>query len=209
MELGREPYQTELDELVDKEIAAVLLKNEERKKKKGNDGATAVHNVVNNDVDERLLFLEDAVEKFDRKMDVWGSMLSKLYKAQFGKTASAVEMEGKKHTPLSQNVESAGISEGSEKSENEEGSLQLSHDDDSSDGRTSDKDDDKFAGNSLEVPPASGKLKEKCVQENQGEANVRSIPTARENAGIGSRPSERGKASVSSSDNIPKVSSLS
>jgi hypothetical protein len=34
MDLGQEPYQTELDELVEKEIATVVMKIEERKKKK-------------------------------------------------------------------------------------------------------------------------------------------------------------------------------
>jgi hypothetical protein len=38
MDLGWEPYQTELDELVEKEIAAVMLKNEERKNRKGKEG---------------------------------------------------------------------------------------------------------------------------------------------------------------------------
>ena len=219
MELRREPYQTELDELVDMEIAAVLKKNEERKKRKGLDGPAGVNNVVNDDVDERLLFLEDAVEKIDVKMDSWGNMLSKLYEKQFGKTPTLVEKKRKKQTPVSQKMESGGDSDSSEKSENEEGSQhekseneegseQSSHDDDSSDGGTLDDDEDKSAGKKLEVPPVSGKLKEKVEQENQGEADVQGIRTAGENAMTGAGPSDRGRASVSSSDKIPKVSSL-
>lgn len=41
MELGRKPYQTELDEVVDKETAAVISKNEEKKRKQGKEGTTS------------------------------------------------------------------------------------------------------------------------------------------------------------------------
>jgi hypothetical protein len=90
MELKRESYETELDKLVEKEIAAVVLKNEERKKRKGKEGELTVPSAVNNDVEDRLLLLEDAVEKWDDRMDVWGSILSKLYDAQFGKSSTGV-----------------------------------------------------------------------------------------------------------------------
>ena len=96
LELGREPYQTELDEAVDKEIAAVVLKNEQRKKRKGTDGVVASQNAVKNEEHDRILVLEDTVEKLDDRMQVWGSVLTKLYEAQFGKSSSAVQKRPKK-----------------------------------------------------------------------------------------------------------------
>ena len=66
---------------MEKEIAAIVLKNEERKKRKDNDGVVASQNAIKNEVDDRILLLEDNVEKLDDRLQVWGSMLTKLYKA--------------------------------------------------------------------------------------------------------------------------------
>ena len=134
MELGREPYQTELDEAIEKEIIAVLLKNEERKKRKRNDGVVVhVHSAVNKEVEDQIMLMEDTVEKWEERMDVWRSMLSKMYEAQFGKKPSRLHEERKKKNSLSQKVESS-VSDESEKTGDEEGSSQSSHDDDSSEG---------------------------------------------------------------------------
>ena len=149
MELGREPYQTELDDAVDKEIAAVVLKNEERKKRKGVQGAVNVETAVNKDIEDRLLLLEDSIEKWDEKMDVMGSMLSKLYKAQFGKFTSIVHEDEEKQSPISENVYS-GNSEESGDSGGEKGLVQSTNDDDSSEGRSSEEDVDNSASKSTE-----------------------------------------------------------
>ena len=139
MQLGREPYQTELDNLVKKEIAAIVLRNEERKKRKGVDGAVDVHSAVNKDIEDRLLFIEDSIDKWDEKIDVMGSMLSKIYEAQFGKSGTIVPQDDQNRSPLSKKVQSED-SEDSEESRDEKLSVQSSHDDDSSDGKTSDED---------------------------------------------------------------------
>ena len=81
MQLGWEPYQMELNDVVEKEIAAVVLKNEEEKKRKGVDGTANVQIAVNKDIEDWLLLIEDYIDKWDEEMDVWGSMLSKLYEA--------------------------------------------------------------------------------------------------------------------------------
>lgn len=70
MNLGRDPYPTEVDELVNKEIAAVILKNEE---KKGKDKTTDLPGIVSNDVEVRLLFLKD---KWAGKLEIWERMMS-------------------------------------------------------------------------------------------------------------------------------------
>jgi hypothetical protein len=92
--------------LVEKEIAAVVLKNKERKKRKGKDGALAVHTGFTNEVDEHLLFLEDVVEKWKEKMEVRASMVSKLYEAQFGKTVCALPATVANDAQVSQKVQS-------------------------------------------------------------------------------------------------------
>ena len=122
MQLGQEPYQTELDNAVDKEIAAIVLKNEERKKRKGVHEAVNVETAVNKDIEDRLLLLEDSNEKWDEKMDVMGSILSKLYEALFGKSASIVHEDEEKQSPLSEKVQ-YGDSKESGDSGGEKGSV--------------------------------------------------------------------------------------
>ena len=183
------------------------MKNEERKKRKGHDGAVAVHTAINNNVEDRLLLLEDVVEKWDDRMDVWGSMLSILYEAQFEKSATRVHKEEQKQTPISQKVQ-FGVSVESEESGDENGSVQSSHDNESSNKRTSEEDDENSPGKSAEVPHASGKLKEKSVQETKGKADVVSISIARGKTRSGAWPSEQGWQSLSTSEKMPKVSSI-
>jgi hypothetical protein len=79
MDLGPEPYQTELDEVVEKEIAAMIKKNEGRKKRKGTEGSHSITSGTRNDLDERLLMLEDFVERWDEKLELCGTMISKLH----------------------------------------------------------------------------------------------------------------------------------
>lgn len=57
-ELGWESYQMELDDLVEKEIAAIVLKNKERKKRKRVDGAVAANSAMNKDIEDRLLLID-------------------------------------------------------------------------------------------------------------------------------------------------------
>jgi hypothetical protein len=85
LDLGREPYQTELEELVEKEITAVVLKNEDKKKRKGKDGALAVHTGFTNEVDERLLLLEDVVEKWEEKWRYGGRWFPNYIKLKSAK----------------------------------------------------------------------------------------------------------------------------
>ena len=70
MDLGRKPYQTELDELVEKEIAAVVMKNEDRKRRKGKVGIHSTLTASSNDLNERLLLVEDFMERWDEKLEV-------------------------------------------------------------------------------------------------------------------------------------------
>ena len=205
LDLGREPYQIELDEAVEKEIAAVLLKNEERKKKKRNDVAMApLNSAVNKEFEDRILLMEDTVEKWEERMDDFGSMLSKMYEAQFGKKPSRVQDERKNKRTVSQKVEAAVFEKG-EKSGDEEGSSQSPPDDDSSDGSSSNEEEDYSAGKSTEVPLASAKEKGKNVQDAQGQPVVGSIAIAAHKSGSVARTSEPGRPSASNSEKIPKV----
>ena len=208
MELGREPYQTELDDAVEKEIAAVVQKNEERKKRKGAQGAVNVDTAVNKDIEDRLLLLEDSIEKWDEKMDFMGSMLSKLYEAQFGKSASTVhEDDDEKRSPFSEKVNSE-YSEDSEDSGGENASKKSTNDADSSDGRSSDEDVDNSAGKSTDEQHAPGKLKGKEVQEGVGEGVVASIAAGGAEAGSIAGPKGRGRSGVTTSKKSTKVRSM-
>ena len=204
MQLGQKPYQTELDDLVEKEIAAVVLKNKERKKRKGIDGGVAANSAVNKDIEDRLLLIEDCIEKWDEKMDVMGSMLSKLYEAQFGKSAPKPPEEEQKGSPQSEEVQSED-SEDSEESGNDKVSGQSSHDDDSSDGSTSEEDVDNFAEKSVEVRHASQKSKGKGKQEAEGEEEVGSIAGGGVKSGSTVGPSKRGRQSGSTFQKIQKM----
>jgi hypothetical protein len=54
---------------------------EEKKWKKRKDVGNGVSTTSSNDVEERLLVLEDFVDKWDEKLEGWGMMISKIYKA--------------------------------------------------------------------------------------------------------------------------------
>ena len=84
MDLGRDPYQIELDELVEKAIATVVSKNKEMKRRKGKEGTTSTLTASSSDLNERLLQVEDFMERWDNKLEVWGTMISKLYEIQLG-----------------------------------------------------------------------------------------------------------------------------
>ena len=137
-------------------------------------------------------------------MDDFGSMLSKMYEAQFRKKPSQGQDERKNKNIVSQKVE-AVVFEEDEKSGDEDGSSQSSHDDDNSDGSSSDEEEDYSVGKSTEVPLASAKDKGKTVQETQGQPDVGSIATAacKSRSVIG--PSERGRPSARNFDKISKV----
>ena len=179
MQLGREHYQTKLDDAVEKEIASVILKNEEKKKRKGVDDSGAVQTAATKDIQDRLSLLEDSIEKFDDRMDEWGSMISKLYQAQFGKNESRVRKEERKEKPLP-HEQQIGDSDEGEDSGDLKRSVQSSHNDgsrdDSSEGRTSEEDEEITPSIATEVPAAPEKLKEKQIQEAKCEATVAKIP---------------------------------
>jgi hypothetical protein len=206
LELGREPYHTELDEAVEKEIAAVILKNEERKRRKGNEGAVCDRNAVKDEVEDRILHLEESVEKIDDRMQVWGSMLSKLYEAKFGKSGSKVNKQGKKHTPVSQQVQSA-VSTESENSDDEDHSVQTSPAEDNSEHMTSAEEDENSQEKAGEAPQEPAKLKEKCVEKVEGEPDVGSVARGGNKSGSGAGPSERRRQSLSTSEKAAQVSS--
>jgi hypothetical protein len=48
---------------------------------KRKDVGNGVSTTSSNDVEERLLVLEDFVDKWDEKLEGWGMMISKIYKA--------------------------------------------------------------------------------------------------------------------------------
>ena len=206
MQLGREPFQTELDDAVEKEIAAVVLKNEERKKRKGIDGGVSVHTASKKDIEDRLLMIEDSIEKWDEKMGIWGSMLSKLYQAKFRKDAAIVDDEDENQSPLSEK-EQCGHSEDTEDSGGEKGSVQSSDDDESGDGRTSEEHVQNPPGKEAEVRQESGKLKRKEVEEAVGEADLASVAAGGGKQRSMAGPSERGGRSVSTAEKVTKVSS--
>ena len=81
-------------------------------------------------------------------------------------------------------------SEDSEDSGGEKGSVQSSHNDESSDWRTLEEDVDNSQGKLAEVHHVSGKLKGKELQEAVGEANVASIATGGGKAGSVAGPSK-------------------
>ena len=209
MQLGREPYQTEVDDAVEKEIAAVILKNEERKKKKGVDDSGDVQTAAMKDMQERLLLLEDSIEKFDDRMDEWGSMLSKLYEAQFGKNESRVREKARKEKAPPQEQQTGDSDEG-EDSGDQKRSVQSSDDDgsrdDSSEGRTSDEDEEITPSTAAKVPPVQEKLKEKQIEEAECEAVVARTPEKGGKKGSVAGPSEPTRQSVSTSEKTLKVS---
>ena len=209
MQLGRKPYQTELDDAVEKEIAAVILKNDERKKKKGVDDSGTVQTAATKDIQDRLLLLEDSIEKFDDRMDAWGSMLSKLYEAQFGKNESRVRKEGQNDKRLPEEQQSGDSDEGVD-SEDGKRSVHSSHDgsseDGTSEGSTSEEDDEITPNKPAEVPTTSEKLKDKQIQEAEGEATVASTEEDGGKAGSGAGPTEPTRNTVSTSEKMPKVS---
>ena len=55
MQPRREPYETELEELVEKEIAVVVSKNEERKRKKWKEATSSTQAADSTDLNDRLL----------------------------------------------------------------------------------------------------------------------------------------------------------
>jgi hypothetical protein len=73
---------------VEKEIAIAVQRNEERKRKKGKEVGNGVSTTSNNDVEERLLVLEDFVDKWNEKLEGWEMMISKIYEAQVKIAAS-------------------------------------------------------------------------------------------------------------------------
>ena len=150
------------------------------------------------------MLLEESIEKIDDRMQVWGSMLSKLCEAKFGKSGNTVQKQGKKPTPVSQQVQSADSSE-SEKSDDGEGSNQSSHDDDSSDHMTSEDEDDNSPGKVDEVPQAPTKLKGKIVEKGESQADVGSVARGGSKSGSGARPTERGRLSQSTDKQMKKV----
>jgi hypothetical protein len=154
MDLGREPYQTELDELVEKEIAAVMSKNEERKNRKGKEGGQAIPTGITSDVDERLLLLEDSFDKWTEKMELWRTMVTKLYKNQFKKPTSELLQD----VELSQRVHSKVCARPKDLSE-DKGSIESHADDGSSESGTSDDDDNQVAGKSTHTSTQFGKVK--------------------------------------------------
>ena len=116
----------------------MVLRNEERKKKKGADGGVNVHTAGKSDIEDLLLMPEDSIEKWDEKMDVFGSMLSKLYQAKFDKDAAIVDDDEGNQSPPSEKKQT-GHSQDIEDSGGEKGSAQSFHDDESGDGRTSEE----------------------------------------------------------------------
>jgi hypothetical protein len=164
MDLGREPYQTELDELVEKEIAAVMSKNEERKNRKGKEGGQAIPTGITSDVDERLLLLEDSFDKWTEKMELWRTMVTKLYENQFKKPTSRVPSELLQDVELSQRIHSKVCARPKDLSK-DKGSIESHADDGNSESGTSDDDDDQVAGKSTHTSTQSGKVKAVSIEK--------------------------------------------
>ena len=118
MDLGRESYQTKLDELVEKEIAVVVSKNEERKRRKRKEGTNSTTTAFGNKFNKHLLQVEDFMERWDEKLDVWRTMITKLYEIQFQKSAPRISTKLVNDAKNSQRVPSA-ISGGSKDSADE------------------------------------------------------------------------------------------
>ena len=180
LDLGWEPYQTELDELVEKEIVAVVCKNEERKKRKGKEGMTSTQTVSTSDFNERLLQVEDFMERWDEKLDSWGTMITKLYEVQLGKLAPRISNELVNDAGNSDMVPSV-VSGGSKDSADENESAKSYAEDESQEGRSSHEDNDQSADKSPEMVKSAGKQKEVAPEEGvaedpeRGRENGRSV----------------------------------
>jgi hypothetical protein len=106
MDLGRDLYPTELDELVEKEIASVIMKNEERKKKKGKEKTKDIPAAGGNDLEDRLLFLEDFVDKWAEKLEIWDSMITESEEGALNEPVPGRRRELRKDVPLSGKIPS-------------------------------------------------------------------------------------------------------
>jgi hypothetical protein len=164
MDLGREPYQIEVDELVEKEIAAVMLKNKDRKKRKGKEVAQPSTTPSSNDVEERLLLLEDFVEKWEEKLEVWGRMLSRMYASQFKNQDSQVAGDHVSEAELSEGRQSK-VSVHSEDSGEVKGSIKSYTDDGSEESNNSEDEGDHLAGKSMVMPVDGKKKRTPAIEE--------------------------------------------
>jgi hypothetical protein len=181
MELGREPYQTELNELVEKEIAAVVSKNEERKRKKGKEATNSTRAADSTDLNERLLQVEDFMERWDEKLEVWGTMISKIYEDKFQTAAPRIPSKVVNDGERSQRDQSA-VSGGSKESSDDKDSDKSSNEDESVEGEQ--EQDDISADQSPPVLQCAGE-KKKQVNEKGG---VEDIERKRDSVRIGKQP---------------------
>ena len=179
MDLGWDPYQTELDELVEKEIAAVISRNKERKRKKGKEGTNSNPAASASELNERLFQVEDFMERWDEKLEVWGTMISKLYEVQFKKSRPWTPTEIGKAGESSRRVPSP-VSGRSEDSTNEKDSNKSDSADLSDEGNTSHEQDEESADQSPPVLKNARKQKEVVVEKgwvnvvDRGEDNLSS-----------------------------------
>ena len=181
MQIGREPYQTELDELVEKEIAAVVSKNEERKRKKGKEATNSTHAADSTDLNERLVQVEDFMERWDEKLEVLGTMISKIYEEKFRTAAPQILPRVVNDGERSQRDQSA-LSGGSKESSDEKDSDKSSSEDEIAEGEH--KQDDVLADQSPLVLQCAGE-KEKEDNEKGG---LEDIERGRDSVRSGKQP---------------------
>jgi hypothetical protein len=156
IDLGRDPYPIELDELVEKEIAAVIFKNEERKKKKGKEKRDDITATGRNEVDDRLLFLEDFVDKWVEKLEIWDRMIIDLQEGAQGEPLVRMPGKGLKDISVSNKLPSK-VCVPSHDSGDEEESIHVYTDDDSN-GEANSKDwSDVCPGKSVAAGPSHSK----------------------------------------------------
>ena len=164
MDLEWEPYQTELDELVEKEIAMVVSKNEERKKRKGKERTNSTPTTSGNDLNNWILQVEDFMERWDKKLEMWGTMISELYEVQFRKSAPQIPTELVNEGENFQRVPFV-VSGESKDSADDKDSVKSYTDDDSEEGGTYHEQDDQSADKSLPLVKYAGKQKEVVTEK--------------------------------------------
>ena len=157
----------------------MVCKNEERKKRKGKEGTTSTQTASGNDFNDRLLQVEDFMERWDEKLDSWGTMIKKLYEVQLGKSAPGISNELVNDAENSEMVPSA-VSGGSKATDDGKESGKSYAKDESDNGGSSHEDNDQSADNSPEMVKSAGKGKEVVPEEGiaevpeRGRDNVRS-----------------------------------
>jgi hypothetical protein len=153
---------------VQNEITIAVQRNVEKKRKKGKEVGNGAFTTSSNDIEERLLVLEDFVEKWDEKLEGWGMMISKLYEAQVKKVASQGKDQHASLAQLPRPVQSTVLVR-TEESASEKGSIRSDSEESSDNSENSNDEADESAGKSSPTSVQAVETKTKPSEEDEEE----------------------------------------